>query len=50
LGIERWRLRQAIHKINAVSKLGGADKITIHENGKVTDISGSEIGNLFGEI
>jgi hypothetical protein len=50
LEIERWRLRAAIHKIKGVNNLGGADKVIIHSDGKVTDIHGSEIGNVFDEI
>ncbi len=29
--------------------LGGADKVIIYDNGKVTDVNGSEIGNIFDE-
>jgi hypothetical protein len=50
LKIERWRLRAAIHKIKAGNNLGGADKVIIHSDGKVTDVNGNEIGNVFDEI
>jgi hypothetical protein len=50
LGIERWQLRQAIHKIKAGNNLGGNDKVIVHSDGKVTDVNGSEIGNIFDEI
>ena len=50
LGIERWQLRGAIHKIKAGNNLGANDKVIIHSDGKVTDVDGSEIGNVFDEI
>ncbi len=50
LKIARWQLRQAIHKIKAVSNLRGADKVIIYDDGKVADVNGSEIGNIFDEI
>ena len=50
LKIARWQLRQALHKIKAVSNLGGADKVIIHDDGKVADVNGNEIGNIFDEI
>jgi hypothetical protein len=50
LGIERWQHRQAIHKIKAGNNLGGNDKVIVHSDGKVTDVNGSEIGNIFDEI
>jgi hypothetical protein len=49
-GLKRWQLRQAIHKIKAGHKLGGNDKVIVHSDGKVTDVNGSEIGNIFDEI
>ncbi|MGD0104282.1 MAG: hypothetical protein ABSC06_09615 [Rhodopila sp.] len=50
LGIERWQLRGAIHKIKAGNNFGANDKVIIHSDGKVTDVDGSEIGNVFDEI
>ena len=50
LGIERWQLRKAIHKIKARANVGPTDKVIIYRNGKVTDEDGSEIGNIYDEI
>lgn len=50
LGIQRWQLRVAIHKIKARSNLGPPARIIIHSDGKVTDIHGAEIGNVLDEI
>jgi hypothetical protein len=50
LGIARWLLRAAIHKIKARSNLGPTDKVIIFSDGKVTGVNGSEIGNVFDEI
>jgi hypothetical protein len=50
LEIERWQLRQAIHKIKARANLGSTDKVVIHSDGKVTGTDGSEIGNVHDEI
>jgi hypothetical protein len=50
LGIERWQLRSAIHKIKAANNLGPMDKVIILDDGKVTDTNGAEIGNIFDEI
>jgi hypothetical protein len=50
LGIERWRLRESIHKIKARSNLGSIDRVIIHTDGKVTDEDGEPIGNVFDEI
>jgi hypothetical protein len=40
----------SIHKIKAANNLGGVDRVIIHSDGKVTDVHGSEIGNVFDEI
>jgi hypothetical protein len=50
IGIERWELRQAIHKIKARNNLGPADRTIIYSDGKVTDTNGDEIGNVHDEI
>lgn len=50
LGIDRWKLRLAIHRIKTRGNLGPTDKITIHSDGKVTDVGGDEIGNIYDEI
>ena len=49
LGIERWQLRVAIHRIKTRANLGPTDQIIIHSDGKVTDARGSEIGNIHDE-
>jgi hypothetical protein len=50
LGIERWQLRNAIHKIKARSGLGSRDGVIIHDNGEVTDQSGEHVGNIYDEV
>lgn len=50
LGIERWQLRDALHKIKARSDLGGRERVIIYENGTVTDADGNEVGNIHDEV
>jgi hypothetical protein len=50
LRIERWQLREAIHKIKTRSDLGPTDRVIIYSDGKVTDSNGAEIGNIYDEI
>lgn len=50
LGIERWQLRDALHKIKARSDRGGRDRVIIYENGTVTDADGNEVGNIHDEV
>ena len=50
LGIERWQLRAAIHKIKARNNLGATDRIVIYDDGNITDEGGEPIGNVFDEI
>jgi len=50
LGITRWQLRVAIHKIKARSNLGATDRLIISSDGRVTDINGDEVGNIFDEV
>jgi hypothetical protein len=35
LRIERWQLREAIHKIKAVNNLGATDRVFIYDDGSV---------------
>ena len=49
LGIERWQLRAAIHKIKAQGNLGGADRVIIYSDGRVTDVDGNDVGNIYDE-
>jgi hypothetical protein len=50
LEIERWQLRQAIHKIKMASDLGGSDPVIIYDDGMVTDEHGEPLGNIYDEI
>jgi hypothetical protein len=50
LGIERFELRRALHIIKAVQGLGGADTVSIWDDGSVTDQHGDVIGNIHDEI
>jgi hypothetical protein len=50
LGIERWQLRAAIHKIKAVSNLGATDRVIIYDDGTITDEHGNPLGNIHDEI
>jgi hypothetical protein len=50
LGIERWQLKEAIHRIKASRGLGPADRITIYDDGSVTDSDGDLVGNVYNEI
>jgi hypothetical protein len=50
LGIERWRLRKALHKIKAAADLGGADRVIIYDDGSVADETGEVIGNIHDEL
>ncbi len=50
LGIERWQLRGAIHKIKTRANLGAQDRTIIYDDGTVTDESGEDVGNIYDEI
>jgi hypothetical protein len=50
LGIERWQLRDALHKIKAKSGLSGSDSVIIHDDGRVTDARGEDVGNIHDEV
>jgi hypothetical protein len=50
LGIERSRLRQALHRIKRTQGLKGADRVTIWNDGSVTDEQGNILGNIYDEI
>jgi hypothetical protein len=47
LGLEHFEVRRAIHKIKARANLRGPDRVTIYDNGDVTDDRGDDIGNIF---
>jgi hypothetical protein len=46
LGIPRWRLRTALHEIKRRSKLGARDRVTIYDDGTVSDANGEHVGNI----
>lgn len=50
LGITRAQLRNALHRIKADVKLGARDRVTIWDDGSVTDDEGDLIGNVHQEI
>jgi hypothetical protein len=50
LGIERWQLRNALHAIKEAEGLGGSDRVTIWDNGMVTDHRGDALGNVYDEL
>ena len=50
LVIERWQLREAIHKIKSSQGLGSADDVTIWDDGSVTDRRGDFSGDILDEI
>jgi hypothetical protein len=50
LGIERWQLRKAIHKIRAAADIKANEQIMIYDDGMVTDAEGEPIGNIRDEI
>ena len=50
LRIERWQLREAIHKIKARNNLGATDRIEIWDDGSVTDADGDFCGDVYDEI
>jgi hypothetical protein len=50
LGIERHRLRRALHLIKRAQGLGGADSVTIWNDGTVTDHQGNVLGNVHDEL
>jgi hypothetical protein len=50
LRITRPALGRALHRIKRWAGLGGKDRVTIWDDGSVTDESGSLIGNIYDEI
>jgi hypothetical protein len=50
LGIHRWELGKALHKIKGPSDLGGADSVVIYDDGTVTDQCGEHLGNIYDEL
>jgi hypothetical protein len=50
LGIERWQLRAAIHKIKSAADVKTDERVILYDDGTVTDASGDPIGNIYDEI
>ena len=50
LGIERWQLRDALHRIKESAGLSGADRVIIWDDGTVSDAQGNPLGNIYDEI
>ena len=50
LGIARWQIRNAIHRIKENNGLSGADRIIIWDEGSVSDVRGNPLGNIYDEI
>jgi hypothetical protein len=46
LGIARAELRRRLHRIKRAAKLGPRDRVTIWDDGSVTDEADDNIGNL----
>jgi hypothetical protein len=44
------QLGKALHRIKRWAGLGGRDRVTIWDDGSVTDELGSIIGNIYDEI
>jgi hypothetical protein len=47
--MDRWQLGERLHVIKEAAGLGGADRVSIEDDGTVRDDSGDEIGNLYDE-
>ena len=50
LGITRHQLREAIYRIKEDFQLGPRDRLTIWDDGSVTDEDGELIANIYDEI
>jgi hypothetical protein len=50
LGIERRQLRRALHRIKRAQGLKGADRVTIWNDGSITDPQDNVLGNVYDEI
>jgi hypothetical protein len=50
LGITRPQLGKALHRVKRWAGLGGRDRVTIWDDGSVTDELGPVIGNIYDEI
>ena len=50
LGIARWQLRVAIHKIKNGADIQPDELVIIYDDGSVRDANGEPIGNIYDEI
>ena len=50
LGIEPRQLRRALHRIKRAQGLKGADRVTIWNDGSITDPQDNVLGNIYDEI
>ncbi len=50
LGIPRWLLGRALHRIKKAQGLKGADRVHIWDDGMVTDELDDVLGNIYDEI
>jgi hypothetical protein len=50
LGIERWQLKEAIHRIKSSHGLGATDQVIIYDDDEVTDTASDRVGNIYDEI
>jgi hypothetical protein len=50
LGIHRWELGKALHKIKPPSNLRAPDRVKIYDDGTVTDERGEHLGNIYDEL
>lgn len=50
LGIERWQLRAAIHKIKSAADVKADERVMLYDDRTVTDAGGDLIGNVYDEI
>ncbi len=49
LGMQPRHFTRALHKIKSASNLSGDDRVTIYNDGGVTDDKGELLGNLHDE-
>ena len=50
LGLSEWEFSDALHKIKKAAGLRGTDRVTIWDDGAVTDRHGDAIGNIHDEV
>lgn len=50
LRLSSWDFADALHRIKKAAGLRGADRVTIWDDGAVTDGRGDAIGNVYDEV